>query len=75
MEQLKELLTSSAWAAKRAQIAIKLTEDLKSGELSADEYKELINDLKNTDQLNLQAEELEIKVKLESAINTLLKLI
>jgi hypothetical protein len=75
MEQLKELLTSSDWAAKRAQIAIKLTEDLNSGELSADEYKELINDLKNTDQLNLQAEELEIKVKLESAINNLLKLI
>jgi polyhydroxyalkanoate synthesis regulator phasin len=75
MEQLKELLTSSDWAAKRAQIAIKLTEDLNSGELNADEYKELINDLKNTDQLNLQAEELEIKVKLESAINNLLKLI
>lgn len=75
MEQLKELLTSSDWAAKRAQIAIKLTEDLNSGELSSDEYKELINDLKNTDQLNLQAEELEIKVKLESAINNLLKLI
>lgn len=75
MEQLKELLTSSDWAAKRAQIAIKLTEDLNSGELSADEYKELINDLKNTDQLNLQAEELEIKIKLESAINNLLKLI
>jgi polyhydroxyalkanoate synthesis regulator phasin len=75
MDELKQLLTSSDWAAKRAQIAIKLTEDLNSGELSADEYKELINDLKNTDQLNLQAEELEIKVKLESAINTLLKLI
>ena len=75
MDELKQLLTSSDWAAKRAQIAIKLTEDLKSGELSADEYKELINDLKNTDQLNLQAEELEIKVKLESAINNLLKLI
>jgi polyhydroxyalkanoate synthesis regulator phasin len=75
MDELKELLTSSDWAAKRAQIAIKLTEDLNSGELSSDEYKELINDLKNTDQLNLQAEELEIKVKLESAINTLLKLI
>lgn len=75
MEQLKELLTSSDWAAKRAQIAIKLTEDLNSGELSSDEYKELINDLKNTDQLNLQAEELEIKIKLESAINNLLKLI
>ena len=26
MEQLKELLTSSDWAAKRAQIAIKITE-------------------------------------------------
>jgi polyhydroxyalkanoate synthesis regulator phasin len=75
MDELKQLLTSSDWAAKRAQIAIKLTEDLNSGELSADEYKELINDLKNTDQLNLQAEELEIKVKLESAINNLLKLI
>lgn len=75
MDELKELLTSSDWAAKKAQIAIKLTEDFQSGQLSVDEYKELINDLKNTDQLNLQAEELEIKVKLESAINTLLKLI
>jgi hypothetical protein len=75
MEQLKELLTSSDWAAKRAQIAIKITEEYNSGQLSADEYKELLNDLKNTDKLNLQAEELEIKVKLESAINTLLKFI
>ena len=30
MEQLKELLTSSDWAAKKAKIAIKLTEDFKS---------------------------------------------
>jgi hypothetical protein len=75
MEQLKELLTSSDWAAKKAQLAIKFTEEYNSGQLSADEYAELLNDLKNTDKLNLQAEELEIKVKLESAINTLLKFI
>ena len=75
MEQLKELLTSSTWAAKRAQLAIKFTEEYNSGQLSADEYAELLNDLKNTDKLNLQAEELEIKVKLESAINLLLKLV
>ena len=75
MEQLKELLTSSDWAAKRAQIAIKITEEYNSGQMSADEYAELLNDLKNTDKLNLQAEELEIKVKLETAINTLLKFI
>lgn len=75
MEQLKELLTSSDWAAKRAQIAIKITEEYNSGQMSVDEYKELLNDLKNTDKLNLQAEELEIKIKLESAINTILKFI
>ena len=75
MEQLKELLTSSTWAAKRAQYAIQFTEEYNSGRLSADEYTELLNDLKNTDKLNLQAEELEIKVKLESAINLLLKLV
>ena len=75
MEQLKELLTSSTWASKRAQYAIQFTEEYKSGRLSSDEYAELLNDLKNTDKLNLQAEELEIKVKLESAINLLLKLI
>ena len=57
MEQLKELLTSSDWAAKRAQIAIKITEEYNSGQMSADEYAELLNDLKNTDKLNLQAEE------------------
>ena len=75
MEQLKELLTSSDWAVKRAQIAIKITEEYNSGQMSADEYAELLNDLKNTDKLNLQAEELEIKIKLEAAINTLLKFI
>lgn len=75
MEQLKELLTSSDWVAKRAQIAIKITEEYNSGQMSVDEYKELLNDLKNTDKLNLQAEELEIKIKLESAINTILKFI
>jgi len=75
MEQLKELLTSSDWAAKRAQLAIKITEEYNSGQMSVEEYKELLNDLKNTDKLNLQAEELEIKIKLESAINTILKFI
>ena len=30
MEQLKQLLTSSDWAAKKAELAIKLTEDFKS---------------------------------------------
>ena len=63
MEQLKQLLTSSDWAAKKAELAIKLTEDFKSGQLSSDEYKELLEDLKRTDNLNLQAEDLEIKVK------------
>lgn len=75
MEQLKELLTSGTWAAKKAEIALKLTEDYKSGQLSADEYKELCNDLLKTDQLNLQAEDLEIKAKLQLAITTLLKVI
>ncbi len=75
MDELKELLTSSDWAAKRAQLVIKITEEYNSGQMSVDEYKELLNDLKNTDKLNLQAEELEIKIKLESAINTLLKFI
>lgn len=75
MDEIKQLLTSSDWAAKKAQLAIKITEEYKSGQMSADEYKELLEDLKRTDQLNLQAEDLEIKVKLESAINTLLKFI
>ena len=75
MDELKELLTSSDWAAKWAQLAIRITEEYNSGQMSVDEYKELLNDLKNTDKLNLQAEELEIKIKLESAINTILKFI
>ena len=75
MDELKELLTSSDWAAKRAQLVIKITKEYNSGQMSVDEYKELLNDLKNTDKLNLQAEELEIKIKLESAINTILKFI
>jgi hypothetical protein len=64
MEQLKELLTSSDWAAKKAQLAIKFTEEYKSGQLSSDEYAELLNYLKKTEKLNKKAEELEIKVKI-----------
>ena len=51
------------------------TYDKFSDYLASDEYKELLEDLKRTDNLNLQAEDLEIKVKLETAINTLLKFI
>ena len=50
LEDLQKLLNcGKPWAVKRASIANDLIEQYKSGELSEDEYKELLADLVATD--------------------------
>jgi hypothetical protein len=57
-----------AWAARRAQQAIELSQLHAAGELSLSEYQALMQDLVHMDRLNAEADDLEIKNYLVAAV-------
>lgn len=72
MEQIHALLGSDKpWAQQRAQLAIDLVNQFQTGEISGDEYKELLADLVNTDALDEEADDLETRTALVEAVNAL----
>jgi polyhydroxyalkanoate synthesis regulator phasin len=76
LEDLQKLLgCGKPWAVKRASIANDLIEQYKSGELSEDEYKELLADLVATDKLNAEADDLNTKTMLIGCIKAAMKLV
>ena len=75
-EQLQWLATCGRpWAEQRAQYALRLNEALRLGEISADEYNELMLDLAHSDKLNEEADDLEVKNYLVAAIMIGVKLV
>lgn len=70
MEELQSLLASDKpWAQERAQIAIDLVSQFQTGQISGDEYKALLEDLVNADTLDAEADDLETKTMLVTAVN------
>ena len=70
MDELKNLLTCGApWAEERAKIAIELQEQFDKGEISVDERNELLQDLINTDALNEEADNINVKSALIAAVS------
>jgi len=70
MDELKNLLTcGSPWAEQRAKIAIELQEMFLNGDMSADERNELLQDLINTDKLNDEADDINVKSALIAAVS------
>lgn len=68
-EALQELAESDkGWASERAQIALDMTAQLEAGELDESEYKELMRDLVRTDELDAEADDLEMKTMLVTAV-------
>lgn len=59
------------WAEQRAQLAMQLNEEFQCGELGASEYKELVQDLIRTDELDQQADDLELKTLLVNSVYAL----
>jgi len=57
-----------AWAEERAQMAIELKEQFDAGELSEEEFMELMQDLVRADKLDEEADNLEMKAALVSAV-------
>lgn len=56
------------WAEERARMAIAISEQFQGGGLSEDEYKELMADLVRTDRLDSEADDLETKTMLVTAV-------
>ena len=68
-EQLQQLAqTGPGWAAERAQMAMAITEQYQGGGLDRSEYLELMEDLVRSDRLNAEADSIEIKTMLVTAV-------
>lgn len=76
MQELKALIgCGHQWAEERAQMALQLSEVYSTGQISSDEYKELLQDLIRTDTLDREADDIVVKTALVSAVNAAMMLI
>jgi polyhydroxyalkanoate synthesis regulator phasin len=70
-EALQEMASTAAyngWVAQRAQLALDMVNQFEAGEISEEEYKELMTDLARTDEIEEEAVSLEMKTALVTAI-------
>ena len=56
------------WAEQRAQMALEITEALQRKEISESEYQALMADLIQSDKLNAEADDMDVKNLLVSCI-------
>ena len=69
LEQLQFLSTCGRpWAEQRAQFALEITGALQRGEVTESEYQALMADLINSDRLNEEADDMDIKNMLVSCV-------
>jgi rRNA-processing protein FCF1 len=61
------------WARERAEIALSIVEQAQRGEISTEEYTELMLDLARLDSVELAAEDIELKTALVTAITLVAK--
>ena len=68
-EQLQQLAACGRpWAEQRAQTALQIAEAYYAREISASEYQELMADLVRADRLDAEADDLDVKSALVSAV-------
>ena len=60
--------SDKGWAAQRAAMVIAITEQYQGGGLDAGEYQELLEDLVRMDALDAEADDIELKTALVSAV-------
>ncbi len=74
-EQLQQLTTCGRpWAEQRAQTALQIAQAYHSNEISESEYQELMADLVRADRLDSEADDLDTKSALVSAVMIAAKL-
>lgn len=74
LDQLRSIASCDRpWAQERAAIALSILEQFQQGQISTDEYTELMLDLARLDTLELAAEDIELKTALVTAITVVAK--
>ena len=72
MQELQQLRALAAcgrpWAESRAQMALMLRDQFEGGGLDISEYEELMRDLVRMDRLDSEADDLELKTALVTAV-------
>jgi hypothetical protein len=69
IEQLQFLSSCGRpWAEQRAQMALEITQAFQSGDIAESEYQALMADLINSDRLNSEADDMDVKNMLVSCI-------
>lgn len=69
IEQLQFLSSCGRpWAEQRAQFALEITSALENGQIEESEYQALMADLINSDKLNEEADDMDIKNMLVSCV-------
>jgi hypothetical protein len=75
-EKLQQLAACGRpWAEQRAQTALQLCEAYQSGDISDSEYHELMTDIVRADRLDEEADDLDVKSALVSAVMTAAKVV
>lgn len=74
LDQLRSIAgCDRPWAAERASMALAICEGYQAGGISPEEYTELMLDLTRLDSVNIQAEDIELKTALVTAITLVAK--
>jgi len=70
-DQLEEIIgTDDDWAVERAKLAQGLIKEAEAGDITMDEYRELMEDLIRTDEVEKASSNIEIKSMVVGAITT-----
>ena len=76
MNELQALLgCGRPWAEQRAAYALDLANQFQLGNVSEDEYRELLQDLVRTDTLDAEVDDLEMKSMLVAGVYGLLQIV
>jgi polyhydroxyalkanoate synthesis regulator phasin len=72
---LHEVINSGqTWAADRAAMALQVQEALSQGQMSQDEAREILNDLINTEKLDSEATDLQVRATLVFGVTQIISM-
>jgi polyhydroxyalkanoate synthesis regulator phasin len=62
------------WAAERAQMALQISEALQTGQIQSDEAKALLEDLINTEKLEAEGADLQLRAALVFGVTQIISM-
>jgi len=76
MSVLVEVMNSGQpWAAERAQMALQVVEALQNGQIHPDEARAILEDLVNTEKLEAEGADLQLRAALVFGVTQVLSMI